>query len=235
MLVTGDIFIIGDNGHGVAFKTCAQFTKCITKIDETTIDDAEDLDLVLPMYSLSEYSSNYSETTGGLWFYSKDEAIDFNADIANDENFKSIKYKAKLLENTAADGANRILKSSTIAVSFKYLNNFWRLLEMPLIICKVESKLKWRKYCVLFATSADNVNGSVNDNSNGNNIIFTIKGTKLYVPDVTLSARDYRKLSKLLSKEFQDQFIETNIKQERQMNFDVFLNQTLLVLIDCFF
>ena len=62
--------------------------KCITKIDETTIDDAENLDLVMPVYNLIEYSSNYSETTGSLWFYSKDEATNFNADIANDSNFK---------------------------------------------------------------------------------------------------------------------------------------------------
>ena len=59
----------------VAFKNCAPFTKCITKIDGTTIDDAEDLDFVMSMYNLIEYSSNYSETTGSLWFCSKDEAI----------------------------------------------------------------------------------------------------------------------------------------------------------------
>ena len=67
----------------------------MTKIDGTTIDDAEDLDLI--MYSLIEYSSNYSDT-GSLWFYSKDEAISFDADIANDKNnFKSFNYNAKLL------------------------------------------------------------------------------------------------------------------------------------------
>ena len=58
-----------------------------------------------------EYSSNYSETTGRLSFYSKDEATDFNADIANTNDFKSFKYRATLLENTEADGANRILKN----------------------------------------------------------------------------------------------------------------------------
>ena len=53
-----------------------------------------------------EYSTNYSETTGSLWFYSKDEATNINADIANTNNFKSFKCKAKLLENTEADGNN---------------------------------------------------------------------------------------------------------------------------------
>ena len=86
------------------------------KIDRITVDEAEDLDLVMPMYNLIEYSSNYSETTGSLWFYSKDEATDFNADIANDNTFKSFKYKARLLGNTEADNPNLILKGATIVV-----------------------------------------------------------------------------------------------------------------------
>ena len=60
------------------------------------------------MYNLIEYSSNYSETTGSLWFYSKDEATNFNADIANHNNFRSFKYKTKLLGNTKTDKAKRI-------------------------------------------------------------------------------------------------------------------------------
>ena len=73
-----------------------------TKNDETTIDDAADLDLVMPMYNLIQYSSNQSETTRGLWFYFKDEATNFNADIVIDDNVKSFKYKAKLLGKTIA-------------------------------------------------------------------------------------------------------------------------------------
>ena len=67
------------------------------------------------MYNLIEYSSNYYETTESLWFYSKDEATDFDADIAQDNNFKSFEFKAKLLENTEAENANEILKNATIA------------------------------------------------------------------------------------------------------------------------
>ena len=99
ILGRGNITITGDQVTQVALKNCAPFTNCITKINRTTIDDAKDLDLVMPMYILIEYSSNYSETAGSLWFYSKDEAIGFNADIANTNNFKSLMYKAKLLEN----------------------------------------------------------------------------------------------------------------------------------------
>ena len=72
ILVRGNITIIGHQVTQAAFKNCAPFTKCITKIDGTTVDDAGDLDIVMPMYNLIEYSSNCSETTGNLWFYSKD-------------------------------------------------------------------------------------------------------------------------------------------------------------------
>ena len=111
ILVRSNIIIIGHQATQVAFRNCAPFIKCITRIDETTIDDAEDLYLVMPMYNLVEYSSNYFETTGSLWFYSKDEATNFNADIANTNNFESFMYKAKLLENTETDGDNGILKN----------------------------------------------------------------------------------------------------------------------------
>ena len=88
----------------------------------------------MPVYNLIiEYSSNYSERIGSLLFYSKDEATDFNKNIASTDNFKSFKYKAKLLWNTEAqadNAVNGILKSVTIAVPLKYLSNFWRLLEM---------------------------------------------------------------------------------------------------------
>ena len=103
-------------------------------------DDVEDLDLVKLKYNLIEHSSNYSETTEILWFYSKDEAINFKSD-----NFKSFTYNAKLLGSTAAqplpNAANRLLKNGAIAVLLKYLSNFWRSLEMPLINCKVELNL----------------------------------------------------------------------------------------------
>ena len=75
----------------MAFKNSAPFSKCITKFDWTTIDDTDGLDLVMLMYNLIEYSSNHSETTVSLWFYSKDELTDFNTDVVNDNNFKSFK------------------------------------------------------------------------------------------------------------------------------------------------
>ena len=137
----------------------------------------------------------------------------------------NLKYENKLLENTAGDGANGILTEETVAVSLKYLSNFWTLLEMPLINCKVELKLKWTKYSVFSAARADN--GNVNNDDNN---IFTIKDKKLYALVVTLSARDNLK----------DQFIVMIIKQRLrikipQMCLDIFSKQTLLESIDYLF
>ena len=106
-----------------------------------------------------------------------------------------------------------------------------------MINCKVELKPKWKKYCVLYVATAEN---NVNYNNNANNIIFTVKDTKLYVAVVTLSAKDNKNCQNFLAKELKDQFIGVNIKQKvrikiQQTNLDIFSNQTLLELIDLFF
>ena len=153
------------------------------------------------MYNLLEYSSNYSDTTGSLWFYSKHEAINFNADIRINAIFKSFMYKTKLVGETEAQPApnnkNGILKNTAIAVPLKYLSDFWRSLEMSLINRKVELKLECTKHCILV------VAGNYNSDGSPDNIVFTIKDTKLCAPIVTLSAKENRKLSKLLSKGFE--------------------------------
>ena len=98
------------------------------------------------MSILTEYSLKYSETTSSLWFYSKDEATNSNADNSNDNNLKSFEYKAKLLGNTVAKLAPNqtygILKNEAIAFPLKYLSSFWRSLKLPLISCKIELLLK---------------------------------------------------------------------------------------------
>ena len=137
ILVRRDTTVTTAPATHLAFKNCGPFTKCITKIDETTIHDAEYL-----FYNPIEYSSNYSETMRSLWFYSKDEAAIFNNNIANTNRFKYFKYKAKLLGNTvpqpAINAVTGILKIPTIAVSLKNSSNFWKSLTMPLIDCKIE-------------------------------------------------------------------------------------------------
>ena len=92
--------------------------------------------------NLLEYSSNYSETTGNLWFYCKNETNSFDAVIGNKNNFKTFENKTKILEDPAADEKNAI-----IVVPFKYRSNFWRSLEIPLINFKIELKLRWTRNC----------------------------------------------------------------------------------------
>ena len=136
ILVRGDITIIGHQVAQVAFKNCAPFTKSTTKFDETKIYGAENFDLVMPLYNLTEYSSTYSEPTGSLWFYSKVEANDFIDNIVNTDNFKSFNCDPKLSENRAADWVNGILQNATIAVPLKFLSNFGDHLKCHWLIAK---------------------------------------------------------------------------------------------------
>ena len=137
--------------------------------------------------------------------------------MTNTINFKSFMCKAKLLENTGADGTNGTIRNALISVTLKYLSNIWRSLKMSLINCRVKLKLKCTKYFVLFTIGTDNIN-------NRDYVIFTIEDTRLYVFVVTLSARANQKLSKLLSKEFKrsvywnEYKIKVNIKQQINLN-----------------
>ena len=129
-----------ERDKGVTFKNCAPFTKCISRINNTDIDNAQDIDIVMPMYNLIEYSDNSSTTSGSLWQYYKDDPND------NLANSKSFKYKVKIMGKTPQDG---ITKDVEILVPLKYLSNFWRTLEMSLINCEVELILTWSKNCVI--------------------------------------------------------------------------------------
>ena len=100
----------------------------------------------MPMHNLIEYSDNYSDSSGSLWSFKRDEVTNNNADVTNDNNSPSFKYKASIIGNTEANGTKNGVK---IAVPLKYLSNFWRSLEMPLINCKVELSLNWIENCVL--------------------------------------------------------------------------------------
>ena len=88
----------------------------------------------MPMYNLIEYSDNYSDTSGSLWQFKRDETIN-NADVTKENNAPLFKYKTNVTGNTESNGRKNGVK---IAVPSKYLSNFWRSLEMPLINCKVE-------------------------------------------------------------------------------------------------
>ena len=105
-------------------KNCAPFRKYTTEINETFIDEADHINITMPMYILIEYSNNYSDASGSLWQFERDELIG-NINLTND-NSSSFKYKSDLFGNTDADGANRKKEGVKIVVPLKYLSNFWR-------------------------------------------------------------------------------------------------------------
>ena len=135
----------------------------------------------MPMYNLIEYSDNYSDTSGSIWQFKRDEIIN-NTDVTNDKNAPSFKYRANPSGNTRNDGTKNGVK---ITLPLKYVSNFWRPLEMPLSNCKVELSLKWYERCLLTAATT---------------ATFKTTDAKLYVPIVTLSIEDHFINSKLSSR-----------------------------------
>ena len=170
---------LDERNKGVTFKNCAPLTKYISRINNTDIDNSQNINIVMPLYNLIEYSDNYSKTSGSFWQYYKDDP---NNDITQSESFK---FKAKITGKTPAAGN---AKDAEIIVPLKYLSNFWRTYEMPLINCEVNLILTWSKDCVITSSEGEGK--------------FTITETKLYVPVVTLSTQDYAKLLQQLKTSF---------------------------------
>ena len=180
IFVTGNIAAASD-GTKVAFKNCAPFTRCVTHINDEHVETAENLDILMHMYNLIEYSENYIDSSASLWQFKRDEQIMNNGNIVDvtTANSSSFKYKSSLIENK---------KGATIAVPVKYLSNFFRSLEMLLINCKIHLELNRTKDCVM-----SNFDGAT---------AFQITSTKLYVPIVTLSTKDDVNLTKQLNEGF---------------------------------
>ena len=150
-------------GKKVIFKNCGPFTNCISKINNTQIDNVKYTDTVMPMYNLIEYSNNYSKTSGSLWQYCKkipavnnaDNIVDFNGANAT----ASFNFKTKITGQTAdnKNGVNIAGRVNVeIMVRLKYSSNFWRTLEMPLINCEVELTLNRSASCVIIYTNISN-------------------------------------------------------------------------------
>ena len=131
------------------------------------------------MYNLIEYSDIYAKTSESLWQYFRDDLDD---DLADSESYKS---KIKITGKTPDDNSE---KDVEIMVPLKYLSNFWRTLEMPLINREVKLDLTWSSSCVITnSTSA---------------VRFTITDTKIYVPVGTLSTQENTKLFQQLKSGF---------------------------------
>ena len=155
----------------VILRNCASFTNCKNEINNAEIDNAKDIEIVMPIYNLIEYSDNHSKISGSLRKYYKDEP---NDNLIHSESFET---KIKITGNTPDDGNT---KDVEISVPLKYLSNFWRALEIPLINCEVNPFLTWSSTCVII-----NFTGAERS---------TITDAKRCVPVVTLSTQDNGKL-----------------------------------------
>ena len=224
----------------VILKNNVPFVSCITRINGELIEDADDLDIVMSMYNLLEYSKSYRKTIGLLYSYYRDELSD-DADDNNFDNIKVVnsntfKYKNKIIGNmynvnAGAQGYD-LNKNGTqeveLAVPLKYLGNFWRALNIPLISCEVSLELKWDKNCVITSLEQRDIGGGNRDNA-PTGATLAINDCKLYVPAVTLSKDDEIKLLANLKSGFRREIIWN--KYRSQMTTEA-VNNNLNILID---
>ena len=138
----------------VAFKNCAPFTRYVTNVNDEHVETAEKLDIIMPIYNLIEYSDSYSDSSGSLYQFKRDESPmndnknHFNAALNNSTYFK---YKTSLLgKATDGDRNDRSLKNTKIVVPLKYLSNCFTALEMPLFNCRIHLEANWINNCVLY-------------------------------------------------------------------------------------
>ena len=256
ILINGTIIVAGNQprdrqNRPLILKNNAPFISCISKINNELNEDAEDLDIVMSMYNLLEYSKNYRKTIELLYNYYRDD-LSNDADNVNFGNIKIVnleafKYKNKIIGNmynvdstipNPAGGA-RIpnpnyeadesgKQTVQLAIPLKYLGNFWRALNMPLISCEVSLELKWNKNCIITSiqrqTNLDGGNTAVPTGAS-----LAISDCKLYVPVITLSKDDEIKLLTNLKPGFKRE-IKWN-KYRSQMSTEA-INNNLNILID---
>ena len=201
-----------------------------SKVKNTFIDNAEDLDIVMSMYNLLEYGDNYCITKGSLQNYYRDEVSD-NANENNENNAdnyrinnktitsKSFKCKTKIIRNTPTDNNNNTTDAEVV-VPLKYLSNIWRSFDLPLINCEIELDVKWTKNCVI-SEIYKTPEVPVNPNANPRNPLiqatvktttkFQVNNAKLQVLAVTLSINNNIKFLENIGKDLKKQFLGTNI------------------------
>ena len=194
----------------------------------------------MSIYNLLEYSKNYRKTIRSLYNYYRDELSD-DADDNNFDNIKVVnsntfKYKNKINGNTydvdaGAQGYD-VNKNGTqeveLAIPLKYLGNFWRALNIPLISCEVSLELKWGKNCVITSLEQREIGGGNRVNA-PTGATLAITNCKLYVPAVTLSKDDEIKLLTNLKSAFKREIIWN--KYRSQMTTEA-VNNNLNILID---
>ena len=226
-------------------KNNAPFVSRITRINGELIEDADDLDIVMPMYNLLEYSKNYRKTIGSFYNYYRDELTNDNISAGNTfdnirvVNSNTFKYKNRIIGNMYNINADdedydtnkNGMQEVEIAIPLKYLGNFWRALNIPLISCEVSLELKGDKNCIITSLQKRDIEAArparVGDSLTG--ATLAINDCKLYIPVVTLSKDDEIKLLTNLKSGFTRK-IEWN-KYRSQVSTEA-INNNLNILID---
>ena len=212
IVIKGTITVTDPNNDAskqkVSFKNNALFISSISKINNTLIDNAEDLDIVMPMYNLIEYSKNYSKTSGRLRNYYRDEPDSGTVGNINHSIRGSKPFDYKTSITGKLENKNVEKERVKTVVQLRYLSNFWRTLDIPLINCEVSLTFTWSENCVITskayrrAVSAQGGNLAATKINNPTGATFKITDTKLYVPVVTLSTENDNKLLQQLKKGF---------------------------------
>ena len=213
ILVTGDITVEGgDDDTKFAFKNCHPFTKSVIHLNDEYVEDSDNLDIIMNMCNLIEYSDNYSDFTASLYHFKRQEPLANNAALT-DASF-SFKYKSGLLgESRDGGGGNRIWKNVQIIVPLKYVSSFLRSLEMPLINTTLYIQLNYTKHSI--TSTADNYEPTT----------FKIAKTQLYVPVVTLNTEDNNKLNELLLKSETDSSVANTKSKDNKFKRTVYWNE----------
>ena len=207
--VKGKITVTNPNDNAnfnkeLTLKNNAPFISCISKINGELVENAEDLDIVMPMYNLLEYCKNYEKTSGSLFNYYRDEPSEITIGAGNNpidisiRNSKSFDYKTEI--TGSLDAGEYEKEDVTIAIPLKYLGNFWRSLDIPLINCEITLVLSWYKECILVGRAHRGPPAvAINSPTEAK---FEITDCKLHVPIVTLSAENDNKLLEQLKSGF---------------------------------
>ena len=150
ILVIGNITVAAKNDTNVAFKNCAPLSTCKTVINDVFVDGANHIYIAMPVYKLIDYSDNYSDTSGSLWQFKRDEVPDNNADLAID-NSQSFEYKAALVGKTAntKDG-NSFIEDTKNIYSIKVFKQHLEIIRNAINKLQKPSwtKLDWQLHLV---------------------------------------------------------------------------------------
>ena len=202
IVVKGNIIVANPNNNTYdkkfALKNNPPFLSCISKIKNTLVDNAEDLDMVMPTYNLLEYSKKNRKLTGSLWNYYSDEPnsgavgnIDYSI-----KDSKPFDYKTSITGKL--EGSNVEKDDAEIVVTLKFLSKIFKSLNILLVNCKLFLILTWSENCVITSkptreadADGDPVVAGIN---NPTNAVFKITDCKFYVPVFTLSAENNNKL-----------------------------------------